>query len=377
LNARTGSATPANWLRRARNTPPLPPISGAPAANWRKCAPAAPYYAGNASSALSELEALGPQAGEVEAERLYSIASVSAGWIAATVWTPLWPHYPPPRPVRCGVCARWPALPTCSSSWTTAPTAHFQRLCRIVSRCPEAPLCHWRAIWWAYRHRDPAAAQLLRQHLQLYPTSEKAGAAVFYLARLAEKSGDGAAALAWHRFLARRYPNYYYTIVARPFCSGWSRSGFSLPRQWRRFSPASHSPSGRDRPTSIPTQPPPAASNARGCSTRPASTPGPKRTPLCRPDGRSALARGSRISRIGHPQRRARPAMRHIKACFPTTCSPARGAPLRFWRLASRCLSRAARKVRPGQRLDPFLVAAHPPGVGVQSQAISSSKPSG
>src|SRR5208283_2947313 len=180
-------------------------------------AAAAPYYAGDATGALSELEALPQQAGEVEAERLYSIALCESRLkrddsLAATL----------AALARAAPASGWRLRALGSASnlflvhddprqWST-----FTACAESFPDAREAPMCHWRAAWWAYRHHDAGAAQLLRQHLQLYPASEKAGAAVFYLGRLSERSGDGAAAVAWYRFLVHRYPNYYYTFVARP-----------------------------------------------------------------------------------------------------------------------------------------------------------------
>ena len=278
LNARTGSATPANWLRRARSTPPLPPISGAPAANWRKCAPPLrPIMPATRVRRCRSSKRWARRQARLRPSASTPSPSVSAGWIAATVWTPLWPHYPPPRPVRCGVCARWPALPTCSSSWTTRANSPFSA--PVPNRFPMPP-----------RRRcaigAPSGGPIA---IATPPPPSCCGSTCSFIQPRRKREPRCSTWLGWRKSpeMARQpwpgtasSPAATRTITTRssrgPFCSGWSRSVFSLPRQWRRFSPASHSPSGRDRPTSIPTQPPPAASNARGCSTRPASTPGPK-----------------------------------------------------------------------------------------------------
>ena len=342
-------------------------------------AAAAPYYAGNASSALSELEALGPQAGEVEAERLYSIAQCQrrldrGDSLDATLATL--------SAAAPGSLWRLRALASASNLFLVMDDPRQQP---IFSACaesfpdaPEAPLCHWRAIWWAYRHRDPAAAQLLRQHLQLYPTSEKAGAAVYYLARLAEKSGDGAAALAWHRFLARRYPNYFYSIVARPILQRLESQRLQPSQAVEAFLAGVAFP---ERPRQADFNPDPAtarrierarlldqagldtwAENELRFAVRTDAQPWPV-----------ALELAELATRNGAPDR----AMRHIKGVLPNYLFlPREGAPLRFWRLAFPLPYRALlEKYARANGLDPFLVAAL---IRQESefnpQAISSSK---
>ena len=342
-------------------------------------AAAAPYYAGNASSALSELEALGPQAGEVEAERLYSIAQCQrrldrGDSLDATLATL--------SAAAPGSLWRLRALASASNLFLVMDDPRQQPIFTACAEsfpdAPEAPLCHWRAIWWAYRHRDPAAAQLLRQHLQLYPTSEKAGAAVFYLARLAEKSGDGAAALAWHRFLARRYPNYYYTIVARPILQRLESQRLQPSQAVEAFLAGVAFP---ERPRQADFNPDPAtarrierarlldqagldtwAENELRFAVRTDAQPWPV-----------ALELAELATRNGAPDR----AMRHIKGVLPNYLFlPREGAPLRFWRLAFPLPYRALlEKYARANGLDPFLVAAL---IRQESefnpQAISSSK---
>jgi len=51
--------------------------------------------------------------------------------------------------------------------------------------------------------------------LRMFPASEDAPAALYFLGRLAEGSGDPNAARAWYDEIVREYPNYYYTVLAR------------------------------------------------------------------------------------------------------------------------------------------------------------------
>ena len=80
---------------------------------------------------------------------------------------------------------------------------------------PRAAGCHWKVVWSHYLRRNPDAAELLRDHLRLFPASEEAPAALYFLGRLAEASRDAGAARVYYDEVAREYPNYYYGLLAR------------------------------------------------------------------------------------------------------------------------------------------------------------------
>jgi soluble lytic murein transglycosylase len=76
--------------------------------------------------------------------------------------------------------------------------------------------CHWKLVWAAYLRRAPEAPEMLRTHLLAFPASEKAGAALYYLGRLAEGQDDTASAKAYYTELQKRFPNvYYYAVPGR------------------------------------------------------------------------------------------------------------------------------------------------------------------
>jgi len=79
----------------------------------------------------------------------------------------------------------------------------------------EAPGCHWKSIWPVYLGRRPEAETLLKEHLRRWPDSDKAGAALYYLGRLSEKIGDLGSARRYYHELTTRFPNYYYTYIAK------------------------------------------------------------------------------------------------------------------------------------------------------------------
>jgi soluble lytic murein transglycosylase len=80
---------------------------------------------------------------------------------------------------------------------------------------PQAAACHWKVVWGHYLRRHADAAELLRAHLRMFPASENASAALYFLGRLAEASGDAGASRAYYDEIVREYPNYYYTVLAR------------------------------------------------------------------------------------------------------------------------------------------------------------------
>lgn len=86
----------------------------------------------------------------------------------------------------------------------------------------EAGLCHWRTAWRAYLEHSPEAVQLLRDHLTKYPASEKAGAALYFLGRSAERAQDAPAAQRFWREAYQRFPNSYYGVLSRDLIANGS-----------------------------------------------------------------------------------------------------------------------------------------------------------
>jgi soluble lytic murein transglycosylase len=79
----------------------------------------------------------------------------------------------------------------------------------------QAANCHWKVTWGHYLRRRGDAADMLRAHLRLFPGSDEAAAAMYFLGRLAEGSRDAGSARAWYEEIVREYPNYFYTTLAR------------------------------------------------------------------------------------------------------------------------------------------------------------------
>lgn len=79
---------------------------------------------------------------------------------------------------------------------------------------PQSSNCHWRAAWGEYL-KDRANGDQLVDHLKRYPTSEHAGAALYYLGRIAESKKDYSAARTYFEKTSREFPNRYYGTLAR------------------------------------------------------------------------------------------------------------------------------------------------------------------
>jgi len=79
----------------------------------------------------------------------------------------------------------------------------------------QAAGCHWKVAWAHYLRRESDAAEMLRAHLRLFPASDNASAALYFLGRLAEQSRDRATARTYYEEIAREYPNQYYAMLAR------------------------------------------------------------------------------------------------------------------------------------------------------------------
>ncbi|MEO8053287.1 MAG: transglycosylase SLT domain-containing protein [Acidobacteriota bacterium] len=75
--------------------------------------------------------------------------------------------------------------------------------------------CHWKVTWAHYLRRKDDAADLLREHLRLFPNSDESSAALYFLGRLAEGADDPGAGRAYYGEIVREYPNYFYTGLAR------------------------------------------------------------------------------------------------------------------------------------------------------------------
>jgi len=69
---------------------------------------------------------------------------------------------------------------------------------------------HWRTAWIVYLDRKPEAAGLLEDHIRRYPGSPYTQDALYWLGRVAERSGNAAQARSFYRKTVERFPLTYF-----------------------------------------------------------------------------------------------------------------------------------------------------------------------
>jgi soluble lytic murein transglycosylase len=180
-------------------------------------AAAAELLRGNATAACDSLRAFGPDPSEADAERLYYLVecarrrSDDEGLLAAI--GALETRYRQSR-------WRLRALISAGNRYllVNRPQQYVPLYRAVYEDFPdssEAPLCHWKVAFAAHLERDSGAEALLREHVSRYPRYASAGAALYFLGRRAEESGDSGGARAFYARIDAVYPNHFYGVLAR------------------------------------------------------------------------------------------------------------------------------------------------------------------
>ena len=78
-----------------------------------------------------------------------------------------------------------------------------------------AAYCHWKVVWASWLSRSPQATNLLKDHLRRFPSSEKAGAALYWLGQAALSAGNAVEARDYFAELNAHFPNFFYSVLAR------------------------------------------------------------------------------------------------------------------------------------------------------------------
>ncbi len=78
-----------------------------------------------------------------------------------------------------------------------------------------AAYCHWKVAWASWLARSPKAVDLFMDHLRRFPTSEKAGAALYWLGQAALSAGNTAESRDYFAELNAHFPNFFYSLLAR------------------------------------------------------------------------------------------------------------------------------------------------------------------
>jgi soluble lytic murein transglycosylase len=178
---------------------------------------AAGFLANETGTACAYLRSLASSAGEAEAERLYYVAECahhddSGDAIAGALATLERDHAHSPWRLKALVRAGNRYLVR-NQPERYAP---YYRACYAsFPSTVQAAHCHWKVAWSAYLARRADARAMLREHLENFPTSDHAPAALYFLARMLETSGDTGAAKALYLKLRVVYPASYYRMLAR------------------------------------------------------------------------------------------------------------------------------------------------------------------
>jgi soluble lytic murein transglycosylase len=79
----------------------------------------------------------------------------------------------------------------------------------------EAATGHWRIAWTAYLQNSPDAAAQIRAQIDQYPDSSYVPDALYWLGKLAERSGEMGSARAYYEKLSSRFAETYFGRLAR------------------------------------------------------------------------------------------------------------------------------------------------------------------
>ena len=206
------------WQGAQREYQALAAIArGAERERWMLRLGVAQYRGGATWPALSTLLKLELSDPELDAERLYTIASL---------YRRLGREQTIQEQLRL-LEQKYPQSPWYEKALFLAANYYLtsddlgqaDRYYRMVyQRFPQgedAVISHWKVAWYAYRQRrQEEAKQLFEDHLRNYPESAQTSAALYWLGRSVEKESPVAAA-ACYRKLVETFPNYYYGLQAR------------------------------------------------------------------------------------------------------------------------------------------------------------------
>ena len=195
----------------------IPLLGGLERDQARVRAAAADYYARKTDVALRALRSLPVTNPDADAERLYYIASCYRRLERESEMLATLDELERRAPSSVW---RQKALLLAANSLlvkneAAAYTPLFRACADSVPDTEDAAHCHWKVVWRSYLERRPSALTELRAHLTLYPGSDKAGAALYYLGRLSEQAGDFPAAKRYWTELETHFPNYYYAMTVR------------------------------------------------------------------------------------------------------------------------------------------------------------------
>jgi soluble lytic murein transglycosylase len=192
-------------------------LAGVPRDQARVRIGAVDYQAGSATAANAYLRGLEVLPGEADAERLYYLVECARRQnddegMMATVRLLNKSYAKSPWRLKALVSAANRFLlvnkpdefvPLYQAAYEDFPTE------------PAAALYHWKVTFQAFLRDKKDAAEKLKEHLRNYPLHPTAGAALYFLGRQSERTGDLGFARACYQRLTEVYQNHYYAMLAR------------------------------------------------------------------------------------------------------------------------------------------------------------------
>ncbi len=170
---------------------------------------AADYFARQYSSALSALQAIQPESSAVDAERAYYLYQTARradqDTLRRSAFARLADHHTKSPWYLEAILAE--AYRHLTENEYASYEPLYQACVTNFPNDKKAAFCHWKLAWSSYIRRRPNAAELLREHAETYPDSDKVSTALYFLGRLTNNS-------TYYRTVVERFPNTYYSLIA-------------------------------------------------------------------------------------------------------------------------------------------------------------------
>ncbi len=198
---------------------------------------AADYFSGAREKALTVLRNLNPASPNADAERLYYMFASAKRLDRESEMKQALEQLSQRHPT-----SKWRFSALTDAGYFYLLDNRYTEYEPIYAACaaafpqePKAAFCHWKVVWSSYlRHRSDAV-ELLRAHLEQFPHSEKANAALYFLGRSAERQSNIEGARSYYEAAFEKFPNTYYAMESRrrlndvkliqsgqsPVISGW------------------------------------------------------------------------------------------------------------------------------------------------------------
>lgn len=347
--------TPENIMARVSKLLPVLPgrakqdLRGVPGELAQVRLAAADYFARQYPAALSALQAIRPESPVVDAERTYYLYQTARradqDTLRRSAFARLADHHSKSPWYLEAILAE--AYRHLTENEYASYEPLYQACVANFPDDPKAAFCHWKLTWSSYIRRRPNAAELLREHAERYPESDKVSTALYFLGRLTNNS-------AYYRAVVERFPNTYYSLIAADRLR--EKPGASPADGWLgkiRFAPEPSIPTIESQATSLRIERARLLVDAGLDSLAEAELrfgARGEKVPL-----HLAMELASSLQRAGKVDR----GVRTIKGMLPGYLSfPATAVTERFWQLAFPIPYRASlEKFARQAEIDPFVVA--------------------